>query len=340
MTSKATIRDVAKAAGVALGTASRVINKAENVAPEIRQRVQAAIDALGYQPDVLAQSMRRGETRTIGIIIRDITLPAFAAFVQSAQEELEAQNYVLMLTCSEDRPERELSLLNLLAQRRVDGLIMTGCSESDSKLLEARGQIGVPIVMLDRVAHDSSDSMLMAHADGMQKAVELLIDLGHRRIALITGSNEVHSGRDRVVGYRRAYRNKALTVDNSLVRARDFRGESGYREMTELLATDAPPTGVVAGGIAMLPGVVRAIREAGLSIPEDISVIGGGDSDLARLATPPVTVIRWDYAEVGRAAAKILIDRITGSDDSAPRQLLFPTELVVRQSCARPKLQA
>ena len=338
MAHKVTIKDVAQAAGVALGTASRVINRASNVAPKIRKRVEAAIEQLSYQPDVLAQSMRKGSTRTIGIIIRDITLPAFASFVRAAQEELEGLGYAILITCSGDRRDRELELLKLLSSRRVDGLIMTSCSESDKELLSARASFGAPVVMLDRTPDGDIDSLVMAHSEGMRQATEYLLGLGHGRVALITGSREVHSARDRIDGFVTAHNDAGVAVDDSLIRAKNFGGEYGFIETSALLGADNAPTAIIAGGIAMLPDILRAIRARGLSIPDDISIIGGGDSDLAMLATPPITVVRWDYAEVGRAAALRLSERLATSTAMQPQKLVFPTEFVVRASCGPPSV--
>jgi LacI family transcriptional regulator len=337
LTKKATIKDVAESAGVALGTASRVINGASNVAPKFRQRVEAAIEQLGYRPNVLAQGMRRGVTRTIGIIIRDITLPGFASFVRAAQEILEEEGYALILTCSEDRKDRELDLLHILSSRRVDGLIMTSCSESNEELLAVRSSMGIPVVLLDRKSEGSSDSLSMAHNDGISQAVEHLMDLGHARIALITGSVEVHSARDRIKGFTETHKRKGIRLDKSLLRAREFGGDTGFVETSALLSRANPPSAIIAGGVAMLPGIMRAVRARGLSVPEDISIVGSGDSDLAQMATPPITVVCWDYAEVGRAAASLLVQRIAGTSELEAQNLVFPTQLVTRSSCSAPK---
>jgi LacI family transcriptional regulator, galactose operon repressor len=334
---KITIREVAQKAEVSIGTVSRVINGHSNVAQNISQRVEAAIIELGYEPNALAQSMRRGATRTIGVMIRDIALPTFPSFVSSAQETLLEAGYALMLMCSEDRPERELNLLNVCSQRRVDGLIMTTCSENNKELKKARVELGLPLIMLDRdVEEEGADSLLLAHAESMRTAVSYLIGLGHSRVGLVTGDKSVYPARDRILGYQQAYQNGGMDFDAELVRSQGFASDSAFLETSALLGSTAPPTAIIAGGIATLTGVLRAIQVRGLRIPEDISVIGGADSDLAQLVAPAITVIRWNYAELGRIGAQLLLDRIDSMEPPKPKRIIFPTEFIIRSSCASP----
>ncbi len=331
--SKATIKDVARAAGVSLGTASRVVNGHKSVSDRVRRRVIAAIAELGYEPDAVAQSMRKGATHTIGVVIRDITVPALADFVKSAQEVLHDAGYTLIITCSDDRKDRELELLNLLSRRRIDGLIMTTASESDPDLLKARQGQSFPIVLLDRETPPELDAMTVNHRDGVRRGVEYLFDLGHRRIALITGNPTVYPARERIRGYDAAHAARGISKDPTLLRSDGFSANSSFLETSALLSLPDRPTAVICGGINMLSGALRAVQSHGLRIPQDISLIGSNDTDLARLATPPITVINWSYRELGDAAARVLLDRIGQGGRGAPRRIVFPTELVMRGSC-------
>ncbi len=335
-TNRTTIRDVAQAAGVALGTASRVINRHAKVAPATRERVEAAIAQLGYAPHQLAQSMRRGSTHTVGIMVRDITVPAFASFVRAAQETLQQAGYVLLITCSENQRERELEILRLLDRRRVDGLIMNTAIEGDPALTAARTAMHLPIVMLERQNVEPADSVLLAHYDGMRQALDHLFGMGHRRVGLVTGNPTVYAGRERIRGYEATHAAHGVPLDRALIRAQDFSGESAFRETVSLLGLPDRPTAIVAGGIAMLEGVLRAIRAHGLRVPEDISLIGNADSELAQLSIPPITIVRWDYARLGEISARLLLDRFSGAAGPAPRSILQPSEFVVRGSCAPP----
>jgi LacI family transcriptional regulator len=332
-----TIKDVARKAGVSLGTASRVLNGHRSVSAAMRERVEQAILDLGYRPDAVAQSMRRGATRTIGIVIRDITVPVLASFVKAAQDVLQDAGYTLIVAGSEDRRERELEVLNAFSRRRIDGLIMTTSSERDPVLLKAREALRIPVVLFDRETPTNFDAVLLGHREGMRRALEHLLDLGHRRIALLTGSEAVRPSSERVLGYQDAFKARGLAFDPELVRTQSFTADFGYVETSALLGQRRPPTAIIAGGIAMMPGTLRAIRTHGLKVPDDVSLVAGSDSDLAELATPPITAVRWSYAELGKAAAQLVLDRLERDPDLPPRRIRFPTELVIRASCAPPR---
>lgn len=330
----ATIKDVAREAGVSVGTVSRVLNAHKTVSPDIKERVDRAIATLNYAPNSFAQGMRSGAKRSVGIILRDITVPALATFVKSVQNVLHEAGYTLVVGASEDRPKREGELLESLC-RRLDGLIMTSAGEENTQLTELRSVFKIPVVLMDREAPPDIDSVTIAQRDGMARAVAHLLDLGHRRIALVTGSTSVLSGRERVGGYVDAHRERDLTPDPALICSDSFTADYAYMAISSLLLGPDRPTAVVAGGVAMLPGILKAVSTEGLRIPQDISVIGCGDSDLAELMNPPITVIRWSYSAVGEASAKLILDRI--HNPALPRrQLRFPTELLIRASCARP----
>jgi len=334
---KVTIREVAKRAKVSVGTASRVMNGRENVGDDIRKRVLQAVSELGYTPNYAAQTMRRRGTRMVGIIVRDITIPVLASFVRAAQDVLQAADYTLLIACSEDIKARELELMALLARRQVDGIIMTTCAEDDPDLLAARRTLDLPVVLLDREAPPGlNDSILLSHADGMRRAVRSLAAIGHRRIGLVTGDSSVYPARERIKGYKAGCEEAGLAIDATLIRSRSFAEAQSFVEMSALLSLAKPPTALIAGGISILPGTIRAIRSRGLRIPHDISVIGSGDSDLAMLFEPAISVIRWSYEELGRIGAQLLLDRMGGLVSEDVRRILFPTELVLRESCAIP----
>lgn len=332
-----TIRDVAKTAGVSLGTVSRVLNAHRSVKPEVRRRVEDAIRLLSYRPNAVAQSMRSRATRSIGCIIRDITIPGLAAFVKAAQDVLHAAGYSLTLANSENRKDRELELLGLFARRQTDAIIMAGSSESDPELLAALETLRVPLVLMDREAPEWADSVTVDHSTGTAQAIDYLVGLGHRRIALLTGSPELYPARERIKGYRLAHAAHGPLLDDFVVRTGTFLADFGFRETSGLLSSRRPPTAIISGGMEMLAGVIRAVRVGGLGIPGDVSIVACSDSDLAELMTPPVTALRWDLAEVGRTAAQMLLDRLEGEALHEPRRIKLPTELILRESCGVPR---
>ena len=332
-----TIRDVAKKAGVSLGTASRVINGTANVAPEFKKKVDQAIRSLGYEPNRMAQGLRSKQSHAIGVIVRDITIPALANFVRAVQDQLERAGYTLLITCSDDRKDRELALLNSFKRRQMDGVVILSASDEDTDLVRARAAFAAPVVLFDRHSPSSLDAVLLDHYGGIRRSIDYLSGLGHRRICLVTGSEQVFPGRERVRAFRDGISSFHGLADSArLVSARGFDAQTAFVETMQMLGRDPAPTAIIAGGISMLPGVLRAIRSRGLVVPQDISVISVGDSDLAVLSEPAVTVLKWDYADLGHAVVQLLLRRIR--EPRAERErVTFPVDFVVRGSCAAPR---
>lgn len=337
---RVTIRDVAREAGVSLGTASRVINAAPNVELEIKTRVLAAIERLGFVPNRAAQEIRKGRSNEIGIIVRDITTPVLAGFVRAVQDVFERAGYVLLISSSDNRKDREMELLRQFQRRHLDALIMTTADETDADLAEARARLPFPVLMFDRDVRGAHDAVLIDHADGIRQAVAHLLELGHRRILLLTGATATYPARSRVEGYVKAYKAAGLQPDMSLVQSTGFDSASGFRGAAEVFGRADRPTAVIAGGIDMLPGVLRALRGLALRVPEDVSVVAGADSDLAQLATPAISALRWNLPEFGMACAHMVLERIDANGSLPSRRVVFPPELVVRASTAAARLSA
>ncbi len=333
-----TIRHVARAAKVAVGTVSRVLNNHVSVRPEVRKRVLEAIRELEYQPDAVAQSMRLRTTRTVACAIRDISIAGFGSFVKAAEEVLRDAGYILLLTNTDEQAEREIELLRTFAKRRVDGVIMTVSDECDDELLRTVQEMRIPLVLMDRDIALGADVVAIDHRGGARAATAHLLELGHRYIALLTGLPAMRPAHERIAGFQEAHRRAGVALRSNLVRSGGFSAEFGFEQLTALLDSDEPPTAVISGGMAMLPGVLQAIAARGLKVPEDISVISGGDSELAELLVPAVTAVRWNNADWGRHSVRLLLDRIERHYDADPRRVTLPTELVQRASCAPPRV--
>ena len=334
---KPTIKDVAVEAGVSLGTASRVINQYSDVNAEMKRRVERAIEKLGYTPDAVAQSMRLRSTRTIGILIRDFSSPAFVSFATVVQSALFREGYVPMLAGYDDEPKRELEIIGAFAQRRIDGLIVTTSSDSNTELAEARRKLGVPTLLFDRDPDKVQDTIAVDHRSGIRQAMAYLFELGHRRIALLTGAHHVRPARERIAAFIKAHADVGMEVDPVLVRAGSFSAEFAEQQSLDLLALPDRPTAIIAGGVSMLPGVLRAIRAAGLRIPHDVSVVSSTNPEICELVTPTVTELRVDYSAIGLEASQVMLGRVQGTIDGPPRILRFDTTLIQRESCAPPR---
>ena len=334
MAGNPTIRDVALAANVAIGTVSRVLNGHKSVSDGVRRRVLKAIKKLKYEPDRVAQSMRLGVTRTVALAVRDISIPGFGAIVNAAEEVLRSSGYTLLLAITDERKERELDLMRIFQQRRVDAVIMTTSSEDDAYLSKQIKQLDVPIVLLDRENPPELDAVTLDHRRGIRAATEHLHGLGHTRIALLTGKPSTWPARERIAGFKEAY--ARLEANQSIIRTGSFSAEFGFREASSLLSSPTRPTAIIAGGMAMLSGVLQAVRARGLVIPNDISVIAGADSDLAALTTPSVTAVRWSGTDEGRMAVQLLLNRLGGNRKGPVQRVMLSTELIPRESCAPP----
>jgi LacI family transcriptional regulator len=326
------IREVALLAKVGLGTVSRVINGGANVSARTRERVMLAIAELGYVPDIVAQSMRNRRTMTMACVVRDFTVPVLNMFVEAMQKEIDAEGFSLIVASSYHDLERELALLQRLKQRRVDGLVIATSSESNERLHITLKSMNCPVVLLDREAPADIDAVLVDHRKGIVKAVEHIAGLGHQRIGFITGDADLHPTSNRLKGYRDGLRKAGIGYLPELVRMGSFGADAGYHHAQSLLALRNRPTALVAGGTSLLSGVLKAVREAGLHYPEDVSIVGGADNDFALFLEPSITRVRWNHDDLGAAAGRMLMQRLKQAGPKAQR-MLFDSQLVLGGSC-------
>jgi LacI family transcriptional regulator len=332
-----TIRRVAEVAGVSLGTVSRVMNGKGNVSPDIQEKVKRVIAELGYRPNVAAQTMRSAVSRTVACVIRDSSLAGFAQFVRAADEVLSAAGYSLVLANSGGRMDRELELISRLMARRVDALLIAQSAEESDAFGARLHECGIPVVLIDRNKPTWADAVMLDHRAGTRQATEKLLQLGHRRIALLTGQPTLYPASERIVGYEQAFAAAGIPVDRQLIRTGSFEAKFGFEQASMLLFASRPPTAIISGGLDMLPGILRAIRARALSIPADVSVVGSMNSDLADLHQPPISVEDWDYSEVGRIGANLALQRMSAGQNQEARRVLVPTRFLARDSIAGPR---
>lgn len=327
-----TMKEVAEGAGVALSSVSRVLNDHPDVSDEMRQRVLDSIAKLGYEPNLLASSLRRGASYTIGLIVTDIANPLFATIVGGAERTLDEAGYAAVLTHSEGSPDRDEEMLRLLRWRQVDGLIVSIADETRPGTLEELQAFDGPIVLLDRSVKNLSASAVVAdHLSGMRDATNHLLDLNHRRIALLTGSRKLRPSRERLRAFREAYKKRRLKPPEDLMRLGSYSLEFGEQVTEELLDSDRPPTAIIAGGNQILGGVLRALQRERVKVGKDLAVISCDDTLLSELYSPPITVVARDNRLQGKIAAELMLERLQGKDPG-PRKVVIPTELVLRKS--------
>lgn len=328
-----TMRDVAERANVSVTTVSHVINDTRPVSYELRQRVLAAMDELGYQPNRLARSLRRGQTHTIGMIIPDNSNPFFAEVARGVEDTSFKQGYSVILCNSDGDLDKELLYTNVLAEKRVDGILFVAAGLSTERILDLQAQ-RMPLVVVDRdIPGAAVDSVLTDNARGGWLATRHLIDLDHRRIGCITGPSDITPSADRITGYRRALGEAGIPLDEALLVKGDFRYEGGYQAASQLLSTRHRPTAIFACNDLMAIGAISAALAQGLRVPDDLSVVGYDDVRLASFANPPLTTIAQPKYEIGVIAATMLLERMLDLECPARRRVL-ETRLLPRQSAA------
>jgi LacI family transcriptional regulator, galactose operon repressor len=330
---RAGMREVAERAGVALSSVSRVLSGHPDVSEVMRNRVRDAVAALGYEPDMLAQSMRTGATMTVGFVVSDISNPLFAQIGLGAEVRLRASGYALQLANSMSRPELDARHVRLFRSRRVDGLLLSLADEDDGEAVGAVAASGIPCVLVDREAPELAEmsAVLSDHAAGMTEAVGHLLELGHQRIALINGNPHVRPGKERAKVLRRLTRGRPDVT--AQLRQGSFTAEHGEATSIELLSQPHRPTAIIVGGNQILAGVLRGIRAAGLRVPSDLSLITCDDVPLAEFLEPPIATVSRKPGEIGRVAAELLLDRMAGAE---PRRVTLPTGFRATDSCAKP----
>jgi LacI family transcriptional regulator len=334
-----TIRQVADHLGVAQSSVSRALNDHPDVSEEMKERVRLATEELGYEPDYLAQSLRRGATKTVGFNLRDISNPLFADLVTGAGSYLNSAGYSLVLMNSDQDPQLDVGHIKLFRQRRVDGLILSLQSETQPGLKELIASLKFPVVLVDRELQGMKlSSVVVDNYSGMHHAVQHLINLGHRRIALITGSEDILTTRERLRGYRAALQANNLAEEPDLVRLKSYDQAFGYEAALGLLTAPDPPTAIIAGGIRLLVGTLAACRQASFRIGPDMSIVGCDDTELMAYLDTPISVILRHPVEMGRLAAEILLDHLAGGD-GGPRIEVVSTEYVPRASTMPPRLR-
>jgi len=329
----ATIEEVAQLAGVARSSVSRALNDHPDVSPEMKARVRRAAERLSYQPDFLAQSLRRGATRTVGFIVRDISIPLFADIVKGAEAEFESKGYSVLLMNSLREPSLEAKHIRVLAHRRVDGLILSLASESSTATIAALRQVHAPTVLLDRdIVGLAVDAVRFDHAAGVHDAVTTLLRLGHRRIGLIVGSPDIRPTRERLRGYLGAYESAGIAVAREgVIQVATYTPDLAVEATFSLLDGPTRPTAILAGDSQLGTGLLLALSQRGLQHGRDLAIVICDDLPLLPFLDPPVSVVGRDAEAMGTVAAQLLLQRLADPDAPSATETL-PTRFIDRGS--------
>lgn len=332
---RVTHKDVAERAGVSVATVSYVLNNGPRpVAPETRVRVEEAIAELGYYPNELARSLRLQQSSTIGLILPNVMNPVFGEIAHEL-ENICTQEGFLVLLCNSDRQhDREERFIQMLRAKQVDGVVITPHREP-AALIKPLLQAHIPVIVLE---HDLPDvhCITLDEVQGGRIATEHLIELGHRRIALLRRKPTSALSTQRILGYQHALAVANIPYDPTLVIECDAGQAAGAQAMHNLLARREPPTAIFTHNDVLAMGVLHAIHSAGLRVPEDISVIGYDDITSAAYFSPPLTTVRSPKAEMGVLAGQTILQLVRQKEPLPIQKITLPVELVIRASTAPP----
>ena len=325
-------------ARVSIGTVSHVLNNSAAVREPIRKRVLEAVQAARYQPNQLARGLRRDKSNMIGMIIPDVTNPFFPAVIRGAEDVAFSNGYRLILCNTDNDHSKELVHLNELRTYSPAGLIVIPSNFSDlTAQAEKYRESGAGVVCVDRLPTNwKGDSVTADNEQGAYDAARCLIQLGHKKLATITGPLHLTNAKDRLNGFKRAMRQARLPLLPEYVQETTFDKRGGHSKTLTLLKLIPRPTAIFAGNDMIALGSLLAIREAGLHCPKDISLIGFDDLDLGETTNPALSSVSQSGYQLGTTAARILLDRIAG-DTGPARHIVLNTSLNIRLSTASPR---
>src|SRR5579862_6447607 len=328
----ASIYDVAREARVSVFTVSAVVNQKSHVGNKLRERVEQAVRKLNYRPNLLARSLAKQKTHTIGMIVPDIANPFFPMVVRGAEDAAQKRGYNLLLCNSDDTLEKEESALELLLSKRVDGVLLTkAAGDFSPSLRQMIKEVNIPFVLVMRTYPKlTKDAVITDDYHGAYEAVSHLARAGRKRIGLISGPLKVSNAKERWAGFQDALKAEGLPFEQDLVIEGDYRLESGYRAGHSLLSRR--PDGIYVANHLMTIGLLKAADEMGLRCPEDFGLVSFDDYPWLGIFRPRLTTVELPKHQLGSEAAELLIRRITGDTSKAAVRKLQP-ELRVRESC-------
>ena len=331
---KVSLRDVAKRASVSPMTVSRVINNAASVRPETRQRVEEVIAALGYIPNRLAQGLISRRTGTVGLILPDVANPFFAHVLRAAEITARRAGYRLLVCNTEGDAGLERDYIHNLISHQVDGLIIAPVGDGSRNGLLPLIRRKYPFVLLDRSVEGIDCDLVQGDsAGGAQRLVQHLIAIGHRRIAIILGPDDVSTTRERYSGYCEALKAAGLPLEPDLIAETTVDSPGGYRAMQQILRLDERPSAIFAVNNMTALGAMQALREQALSVPESVGLVCFDDVEHLAILAPFMTVVDQPAEAFGSMAAQMVLERIAGRAGEKPRLVRLPTTLIVRISC-------
>lgn len=331
-----TIKDIAKCADVSIATVSMVLNnKDKGITQKTRDKILKIARELNYRPNRLARGLVTKRTNTLGFVLPDITNPFFPEIVRAAEDTANKFGYNLILCNTDDDSAKERLYIEVLKEKCVDGIIFTSSINPNDKNLEILLNYKIPFVFLDRFL--GTDKACIIHSDGIQGMYDMtkyLIEMGHKKIAFISGPYGSSTACERYKGYVKALRENNISIDESLIAEGNYKQDGGKKAMVELLKRKGSFTAVACANDLMAIGVVEVLRENNIKIPEEISVTGFDDINLAKVLYPKLTTVSQPCYDMGHEATKMLIDLVEGKKLKENKLILQP-KLVIRDSVSK-----
>lgn len=326
-----TFKDLAKAAKVSTSTLSRALNDKPDINPKTKNKILAVAKELGYTPNAVAKSLRLKKTGTLGVVIADISNPFFAAVIKGVEDTARRKGYNIILCNTDEKYETEKDAIQLLLTKRVDALLIAPAQIKDQDIVELKKR-KIPFVLFGRhFEHLETDYVVSNNVQGAFLATDHLIKKGHKKILFINGPLHLSSAKERLLGYKQALLKKGIEFNYALLKQRAVRMEDGYRIMKKVLSSELEFTAVFTYSDFVALGVVRALREAGLRIPEDIAVVGYDDIDFISALEVPLTTVHVPKYRLGSKATQLVDKKIKG-EVKKPQKLILDTQLIVRKS--------
>jgi len=332
---RVTLQQVADHAGVSKTTASLIVrNKCQNISEATQKRVLASMSELGYVYDRVAANLRSQSSSTVGMIITEIANPYFSELLDGVHQELDKHGYTVLLGTTSESGKKQDSLLSTMMEYRVGGVILCPATKSSIETINKMVNLGIPVILVGKeISGTDTDYVGVDFRPGAKIAVQHLIAKGHRRIALLGGPMEAHSWKDREAGYREAFEEAGLEVDESLMIGSTMTREGGLEAVREILRHPEPPTAIFCYNDVIAFGAMVGLKEAGLNPGKDIAVVGFDDIKEAATSIPSLTTVSSSPQLIGTYAADLLHKRIEGLDMKSQRIILQP-QIVVRDSSA------
>lgn len=331
-----TMKDVAEMAGVSTATVSRALMNPEKVSTVTRQKVEQAVLAVGYSPHALSRNIKRNESRTILVIVPDISDPFFADVIQDIEHAAAQQGYLILIGDCAQQTQQERTFVNLIITKQIDGMLLLGSNLPFDASKEEQRNLP-PMVMANEFAPELE--LPTVHIDNLTaayEAVNYLHELGHKRIACIAGPESLPLSHYRLQGYIQALRRNGITVDNDYIIRGDFSYEAGAQSFAALMELPHPPTAIFSHNDVMAVGAIWQAKQLGLRIPQDVSLVGFDDLKLSQFCDPPLTTVAQPRYQIGQQAMLLLLEQLQGHSVQSGSRLL-DTELIIRESTAAPK---